>query len=97
MGRQDMKRYLLFAGYCYYASGGFNDFRGSFDTITETMDRHKAGNGLSQEGMSSWEWYQVFDRETGRMSAWSEDQPHGADNQSIGRHFSFPSDLRDKA
>ena len=31
----ELKRYLLFAGCCYYAEGGFADFRGSFDTVED--------------------------------------------------------------
>jgi hypothetical protein len=30
-----MKKYLLFLGDCYYPGGGWNDFKGSFDTIEE--------------------------------------------------------------
>lgn len=30
-----MKRFLLFRGQTYYAAGGWNDFKGSFDTLEE--------------------------------------------------------------
>ena len=30
-----MKRFLLFAGDHYYASGGWNDFKGDFDDVSE--------------------------------------------------------------
>ena len=32
-----MKRYLLFAFDDYYPTGGWNDFRGSFDTAIEAF------------------------------------------------------------
>jgi hypothetical protein len=32
-----MKRFLLFAGYDYYPHGGWNDFKGAFDTIEEAQ------------------------------------------------------------
>lgn len=30
-----MKRYLVFAYECYYPNGGWNDFKGSYDTLEE--------------------------------------------------------------
>jgi hypothetical protein len=34
-------RYLLFAGCQYYPSGGWDDFKGSFDTIDEAKEQIK--------------------------------------------------------
>ena len=48
------KKYLLFAGEYYYPSGGFHDFKGSFDTIRDVLsnvwDYH--------------DWYHIVDSET---------------------------------
>ena len=32
-----MKKYMLFEGLHYYPSGGFGDFKGTFDTIEEAI------------------------------------------------------------
>lgn len=32
-----MKRYALFSGDAYYPAGGWDDFRGSFDTLDEAV------------------------------------------------------------
>lgn len=50
-----MKRYLLFCGYQYYPSGGWEDFAGSYDSIREAIlsiiDIH-------------FDWYHIVDTET---------------------------------
>lgn len=33
-----MKRYLLFTGYNYYPSGGWDDFNSAWDTLEEAKD-----------------------------------------------------------
>ena len=55
-----MKRYLLFSGYYYYPEGGWEDFRGSFDTIEEAMYflLEKKGTG---DGYWYKDWFQVVD------------------------------------
>lgn len=55
-----MKRYLLFAGDCYYPCGGWSDFRGSFDNLDEArelaMKDHDPG----------WDWFHIVDTQTMR-------------------------------
>lgn len=52
-----MKRYLLFAGSHYYPSGGWDDFKDSFDTI-ETA--------LSVAVNYELDWYHIVDTTTGK-------------------------------
>lgn len=53
-----MKRYLLFSGDNYYPGGGWEDFRGDFDTVEAAkaakLDQHKHDD-----------WYHIVDIETG--------------------------------
>lgn len=58
-----MKQYLLFAGSRYYPCGGWNDFQGSFDSITEAIG-FKALEGLGCD------WWHVVDNETGTIVAY---------------------------
>lgn len=54
-----MKRYLVFAGYDYYPSGGWDDFQSDHETAEEA---HAAVRTLV---VKSHDWYQVVDLETG--------------------------------
>ena len=49
-----MKRYLLFAGYDYYPSGGMGDFKNDFDTIDEAMQYAKANKD---------DWQHIYDQQ----------------------------------
>lgn len=49
------KRYALFGGDCYYPEGGFNDFRGAFDTVKAAVRQAKA---------KKMEWFHILDLET---------------------------------
>lgn len=51
-----MKRYLLFAGFDYYPLGGWDDFKGDFDT------KESALVYCTSEIHS--DWFQVVDTET---------------------------------
>ena len=54
-----MKRYLGFSGECYYPAGGWDDFKGAFDTLEEAVTGALAfGEGYEL-------WRQVVDTETG--------------------------------
>ena len=45
-------KYKLFCGACYYAEGGYNDFRGSFDSIEDAK--------LHADGLPDYcEWAQI--------------------------------------
>lgn len=48
-----MKRYLLFCFDGYYPVGGWNDFRGSYDTLQEAVEKR------------SFDYYHVIDSTTG--------------------------------
>ncbi len=49
-----MKRYMLFAGYEYYPSGGMGDFVGYFDTMSEAVQH-----------IQNVEWWHVLDTQRG--------------------------------
>lgn len=52
-----MKQYLLFAGYEYYPAGGWDDFKGDFDTTVEAIQALAA---MEYRG----DWWQIIDRDT---------------------------------
>lgn len=52
-----VKRFVLFAGYDYYPSGGWGDFVESFDTAEEARAAQFA-NGC--------DWKQIIDLSTGK-------------------------------
>lgn len=52
-----MKKYLAFAGDLNYPVGGWRDFRGSFDTVSEA-------EAACFSGFDSCEWWHVVDRDT---------------------------------
>lgn len=54
-----MKRYLLFAGEEYYPSGGWNDFRGAFDTLEEARLA-----AFEPRGCEYGYWFHVVDTQT---------------------------------
>lgn len=51
-----MKRFALFAGMHYYPNGGWEDFRGSFDSIEET-----------KEFIGNNDWFQIVDFTVGEI------------------------------
>lgn len=52
-----MKRYLVFFGDCQHPDGGWDDFKGSFDTIEEAREfvKNKKIN----------DWFQIIDYKHG--------------------------------
>lgn len=58
-----MRRYLLFAGHCYYPSGGWRDFQGSFDSPTD------AGLHFGKLDFNSYidHWGQVVDADNWKI------------------------------
>jgi len=71
-----MKRYLLFAGHCYYARGGCHDFIGSFDTTEQATERAIAEEAKTSGGPSI-DWWHVLDRDAMTIMASSEVQAFG--------------------
>ncbi len=53
-----MKRFLLFAGSIYYPAGGWDDFRGDFDTAEKAQSAGQVSFG------DEYEWWHVVDTET---------------------------------
>ena len=64
------KRYWLFAGNDYYATGGMHDFEGSFSSVAEAE--------ASVQAIDSNEWYHVVDITTGQIVAGTKNQAYGA-------------------
>lgn len=64
-----MKRYLLFAGSTYYASGGWNDFVEDFDTYEEAWAHyHEANKEHAEQGRTypRYDWGHAVDSTNGR-------------------------------
>lgn len=51
-----LKRFLLFTYDDFYPSGGWNDFKGSFDTLEEAKEARKASSSY---------YCNIIDTETG--------------------------------
>ena len=69
------RRYCVFGGHDYYASGGWHDFRASCDTLEDAM---QAAEELSTGDTASIEWWQIFDLQERRVVAQSKYQGYGA-------------------
>ncbi len=55
-----MTEYILFAGHNYYPGGGMNDYRGTFSTVKEAVDKGTERDDWSRR----YDWYQVIDKNT---------------------------------
>lgn len=53
------KPYILFAGDCYYPSGGWGDYRGRFASI------EGAKSYLLEK--TDWDWWHIVDEERGEI------------------------------
>jgi len=62
-----MSQYLLFAGMNYYPGGGWNDFKGAFETIEEAVA--EVTQRQEQNNTEGWDWYHVVDTTTGQEVA----------------------------
>lgn len=69
--------YLLFAGESYYAKGGFNDFRGSYDTHEEAAQ--VLVDNFEGPASGTWDWWHVIDSSTLEVVDRSSNQAHGCD------------------
>ena len=56
-----MKRFFVFAGYTYYPAGGWDDFKGDFDTLEEAQSH------LQSENVKETDWQQIVDSSTGEV------------------------------
>jgi hypothetical protein len=55
-----IKRYVVFAGYYYYPSGGWSDFKDSFDTLEEAEEMALYFYSISKD------WVQIIDLKSGK-------------------------------
>ena len=61
MSENKIKRFVLMAGSVYYPSGGFDDYKGSYDT------EHEARLKLEEwKKREYYYWYHIFDLELGK-------------------------------
>lgn len=60
-----MNRFLLFVGDCYYPSGGWSDFVGSFPSLDAARS---AAVEPECDCVSGW-WFNIADLETGKIVA----------------------------
>jgi len=84
-----MNRYLLFGGSQYYATGGFNDYVGSFCAVSEAIEAASTRRQLDsrpwpgdppREPLTEpvYEWWQVVDTRAWEIVARSQYQAYGA-------------------
>jgi len=61
-----MKRYLLFCGDRYYPSGGWEDFKGSFNSIEDAI---AAAQGFAEthDSFLVCDWYHVVDTQNPQL------------------------------
>jgi hypothetical protein len=71
-----MKRFLVFAGDMYYPDGGWNDFRGAYDTLKEAKARVDEIKH-NEETCSGYDWAHIADTATGEILE-EEGVIHGA-------------------
>ena len=78
-----MRRFAVFAGPCYYASGGFHDYVGSFDTLEDAVAVAAATHQIHPEidrQADDFEWWHIFDMTERKIVRRSECQGYGAPN-----------------
>lgn len=61
MGNTKMNKYLVFSGYDFYPSGGFEDFKGSFEDFESAVKFALEVKGGAHD------WFQVVDGVTGEI------------------------------
>ena len=77
------RRFLVFGGDVYYASGGFHDYVGSFDTLAEAERAATATHQVHPEinrQEDDFEWWHIFDMVEKKIVRISEYQGYGAPN-----------------
>jgi len=65
-----MKKYLLFCGANFYASGGWRDFQNSFDSLEDAMMAEKfwyASHDKAKEEPIASDWWHIVNGETGEI------------------------------
>lgn len=64
-----MKRYLLFAGSSYYASGGILDLVTASDSFDDCI---KALTPEQADVENNYDWWHIYDTELNRLAAWKK-------------------------
>jgi hypothetical protein len=64
-----IKRFVWMAGAQYYASGGFHDYRGSFDTMEEA--KAMEAKWIEENG-KEYNWSHICDTQTGMIEGYGE-------------------------
>jgi hypothetical protein len=59
-----MKRFLVFAGYCYYPDGGMDDFQEDFDTLEEARSFEAKIKEKWKPNWANYNWSAIWDSET---------------------------------
>ena len=95
-----IKRYGLFGGHFYYASGGFTDLLHSYDTLDEAVavatNPVEKGQFMQFNAHGPLDWWHVFDFDERRVVAHGLD--HGVDfggHGSDGKHIICPTAISD--
>jgi|TARA_Y100000310_G_scaffold127848_3_gene127005 hypothetical protein len=71
------KKFMLFSGYHYYPCGGFEDYKGSFETILQAME-----NVPDEDG-----WCQIVRHEDFKIVATGEREQYLKPVGNIGWEF----------
>jgi hypothetical protein len=59
-----MKRFLVFAGDCYYPYGGMDDFQEDFDTMEEAKSFEAKIKLKWKDNWKNFKWTKIWDSET---------------------------------
>lgn len=80
-----MGRYLLFIGSSFYASGGWLDLVGGFDSIEEAQEHPKYVENFGQ-GRKPWNdtWYHIVDTSTLKIVAFVNGEHCGNTGEDDG-------------
>jgi hypothetical protein len=62
-----MKRFLLFTFDTYYPSGGWSDFKGSFDTEAEALHAYNNPSEDKYGYAHNEQWFHIVDGDTGQV------------------------------
>ena len=79
-----IKRFAVFSGREYYASGGWHDYRGSFETVDGAIQAGQNRLTMTPDDddddlRGADKWWHVVDLETGLIIKGSKRQAHSAE------------------
>lgn len=76
-----MKRYLLFAGVKYYASGGINDLIDTSDDLNSLIENAKNTDYEYKDWFGNdleFDWWHIYDTQKGEIVVGTRVQAHNA-------------------